>query len=123
MTYGSFCRGGSFLCITPERKFATTGYRTHDHQVMSQTGSPEPPGRLKPILALSTTVYTKIIFQNIEQMPDKSFFKKVRAFTCLQFQSVENFVRKGEIAHKKQFLHFPQCFLSLWRTLCHFHKI
>ena len=23
---------------------------------------------------------------------------------------VENIVRKGEIAHYKQFLHFPQCF-------------
>ena len=25
--------------ITPERKFASTGYRTHNHQVMSQTSS------------------------------------------------------------------------------------
>ena len=26
---------------------------------------------------------------------------------------VENIVRKGEIAHYKQFLHFPQCFPKL----------
>ena len=32
-----------FTCfgeITPERKLASTGYRTHNHQVMSQTRSP-----------------------------------------------------------------------------------
>ena len=31
-----FCRGEK----TPERKFASTGYRTHNHQVMSPTRSP-----------------------------------------------------------------------------------
>ena len=30
---------------------------------------------------------------------------------------------KGEIAHNKQFLLFPQCFLSFWRTFCNFHQI
>ena len=28
---------------------------------------------------------------------------------------------KGGIAHNEQFFLFPQCFLPIWRTLCHFH--
>ena len=43
-------------------------------------------------------------------------------FTCLQYKSFENTVRKGEIARNEQFLLFPQCFLSVWRTSCHFHQ-
>ena len=42
-------------------------------------------------------------------------------FTCLQYKSLINTVGKGEIAHNKQFLLFPQCFLPVWRTFCHFH--
>ena len=30
---------------------------------------------------------------------------------------------KGEIAHYEQFFLFPQCFLSSWRIVCHFHQI
>ena len=30
---------------------------------------------------------------------------------------------KGEIARYEQFLLFPQRFLSIWRTFCHFHQI
>ena len=30
---------------------------------------------------------------------------------------------KGEIARNDQFLLFPQCFLPVWRTFCHFHQI
>ena len=29
---------------------------------------------------------------------------------------------KGEIAHNDQFLHFPQRFLPIWTTFCHFHQ-
>ena len=35
----------------------------------------------------------------------------------------ENTVGKGEIARNEQFLLFPQCFLTFWRTFFHFHKI
>ena len=35
---------------------------------------------------------------------------------------VENTVEKGEIAHNKQFLLFPQCFLPVWRTICYLHQ-
>ena len=32
-------------------------------------------------------------------------------------------VGKGEIARNEQFLLFPQCFLPVWRTSYHFHRI
>ena len=35
----------------------------------------------------------------------------------------ENTVGKGEIAHDEQFLLYPQCFLSIWITFCHFRQI
>ena len=42
---------------------------------------------------------------------------------CLQSKSFENTEGKGEIARNEQFLLFPQCFLPVWRTFCHFHQI
>ena len=35
----------------------------------------------------------------------------------------ENTEGKGEIARNDQFLLYPQCFLIIWRTFCHFHQI
>ena len=35
----------------------------------------------------------------------------------------ENTVGKGDIARNEQFLHFPQCFLPVWITFCHFRQI
>ena len=32
----------------------------------------------------------------------------------------ENLVGKGKISHNEQFLLFPQCFLPIWVTFCHF---
>ena len=52
-----------------------------------------------------------------------TFPKQALVFTCLQHKSFENTVGKGEIARNKQFLLFPQCFLPVWRTFCHFHQI
>ena len=48
--------------------------------------------------------------------------QKALVFTCLQYNSFENTVGKGEIARNEQFLLFPQCFLPVWRTFCHFHQ-
>ena len=42
---------------------------------------------------------------------------------CLQYKCFENTVGKGEIARNEQFLLFPQCFLPIWRTFCHFHQV
>ena len=34
--------------------------------------------------------------------------KQALVFTCLQYKSFKNTVRKGVIARNEQFLHFPQ---------------
>ena len=44
-------------------------------------------------------------------------------FTWLHYRSFENTAGKEEIARNKQFLLFQKCFLSFWRTFCHFHQI
>ena len=51
------------------------------------------------------------------------FPKQALLFTCLLYRSFENIVVKGEIAHNEQFLHFPKCFLPIWRTFCSFHQV
>ena len=38
-------------------------------------------------------------------------------------QAFENTAEKGEIAPNEQFLLFPQFFLPIWITFCHFHQI
>ena len=43
----------------------------------------------------------------------KPFPKQALVFTCLQCESFENTVGKGEIARNEQFLLFPQCFLPV----------
>ena len=52
-----------------------------------------------------------------------SCYKFAALVTCLQYQSFENTVGKGEIAHNEQFLFFPQCFLTIWRNFCHVHQM
>ena len=49
--------------------------------------------------------------------------KQALVFMCLQSKSFENTVGKGEIASSEQFLLFPQCFLPVWSTFCHFYQI
>ena len=48
------------------------------------------------------------------------FPKQALVFMCLQYKSFENTVGKGEIAHNKQFLLFPPCFLTLSNTFLPF---
>ena len=43
--------------------------------------------------------------------------------TPLGNKPFENTVGKGEIARNEQFLLFPQCFLPVWITFCHFRQI
>ena len=49
--------------------------------------------------------------------------KQALVFTGLQYKSFENTEEKGEIARNEQFLLFPQCFLSVWITFCHFYPV
>ena len=58
------------------------------------------------------------IFIKFEPFP-----KQALVFTCLQHKPFENTVGKGEIARIEQFLLFPQCFLPVWITFCHFRQI
>ena len=51
--------------------------------------------------------------------PNKPWFCR----TCLQYKTFENTVGKGETVRNEQFLLFPQCFLSVWRTFFHFNQI
>ena len=54
---------------------------------------------------------------------DPDFTQFQRVFTCLQYKSSENTAGKEEIGRNEQFLLFPQCFLSVWRTFCHFYQV
>ena len=44
-------------------------------------------------------------------------------FDAPEKKPFENTVGKGEIARNKQFLLFPQCFLPILITFCHFHQV
>ena len=48
---------------------------------------------------------------DIYPFPNQPWF-----FTGLHYKSFENTVGKREIARNEQFLFFPQCLLSFWRT-------
>ena len=66
------------------------------------------------ILMLRTVMKKKPV---LNPFPNKPLFLRV----CCT--SLENTVGKGEIAHNKQFLLFPQCFLPILRTFCHFYQM
>ena len=63
-------------------------------------------------------------FLNLEWKVDcyQHFPKQTMAFTCLQYRSFENTAGKGEIASIEQCLLLPQCFLPIWRIICHFYQ-
>ena len=45
---------------------------------------------------------------------------------CFYMSAVQVFLKtlgKIEIAHTEKFLLFPECFLPIWETFCHFHQI
>ena len=71
------------------------------------------PGGLTVFLAVKEVECTYLALNPI---PNKPW-----VFTCLQNKPFENTVGKREIALTEQFLLFPQCFLSVWRTLSLFH--
>ena len=50
--------------------------------------------------------------------PNKPWFFSV----CIT-RLLKTLLQKGEIARNEQFLLFPQCFLPIWKTFCHFHHI
>ena len=54
----------------------------------------------------------------LNPFPNKPWF--LRVCNTSIFENTEG---KGEIAHNEQFLLFPQCFLPVRRTFCHFHQV
>ena len=49
--------------------------------------------------------------------PNKPLFSYVCSTSLMKT------LEKGEIPLNEQFLLFPQCFLPVWGTFCHFHQI
>ena len=99
---------------TPERKVASTGDRTHNHKVTSPTRSPlSHPGGVYVLGEIEVTNTISFLTHSHTMTPFDAPGKK----------PFENTVGKGEIAHNEQFLLFPQCFLPIWITLCHFRQI
>ena len=57
-------------------------------------------------------------------MKNKKNLKLTHSHTMTPFDApYEKTVGKGEIARDEQFLLFPQRFLPIWITFCHFHQI
>ena len=54
----------------------------------------------------------------LNPFPNKPWFLRV----CSTFFFLKT-VGKGENARDEQFLLFQQCFLPIWRAVCHFHQI
>ena len=81
---------------SPERKIASTGGRTHNHQVMSPTRSPlSHPGGAQNLRLVQIETNNKI---NSSQ---------TRNFVL---GKIENKVGQGNNAAYQHFLLFPQCF-------------
>ena len=71
-----------------------------------------------PAFSPIRTIFSKALSVKVLKSGDcmvkgKPFPKQALVFTCLQKKSVENTVRKEEIARNEQFLLFPQCFLPI----------
>ena len=67
----------------------------------------------KPVYGSKSGIVTKL----------KYLFNPFPHNDTLGNKPFENTVGKGEIARNEQFLLFPQCFLPLRITCCHFHQI
>ena len=63
--------------------------------------------------------------KGVNPFPNKPWFLRVCKTSLLKKtkQKKKKTVGKGEISRNEQFLLFPQCLLSFWRTLCLFHRI
>ena len=58
-----------------------------------------------------------VVWERVKSFLNKPWFLRVCS------KSFENTVGKGQIAGNEQFLLFPQCFLPIWQTFCHFHQV
>ena len=72
----------------------------------------------KPLAAFPHNHYRHSSFKPCLTFPKQALF-----LTCLHYKSFENTEGKGEIARNEQILLFPQCFVQVLKTFCHFHQI
>ena len=70
-------------------------------------------GEKEKLLAMSNFSFSHSVF----------FWFEWHLLMPLGKKPFENTGGKGEIARNEQFLLFPQCFLLVWITFCHFPKI
>ena len=65
---------------------------------------------------LVESMHLQKVSTHVNPFPNKPWFSRVCCTSLLKT------LGKGEIARNEQFLHFPQCFLPVWRTFSHFHQ-
>ena len=112
---------------TPERKFASNGYGTHNYQVVSPTRSPlATRARLGLLLRKNARNHLCHMIQFKIQNYFSAFFffnfnlNKPWFLRVCSTGILKTLWGKREIARYEQFLLFPQRFLPFSRIFCHF---
>ena len=103
------------------------GLTQDGHKAMTKLACwPLASGPKKEIDCKRKCTFSRPIVQSVVESSlyasNLPFLKQALVFTCRWYNSFENTVGKGEIALNKQFLLFPECFLPVWRTFCHFYE-
>ena len=75
------------------------------------------------MMTSSMMIGNNMITRSIKSSVSTNIPTQWRLLMPLGNKPFENTVGKGEIARKKQFLLFPQCFLPVWITFFHFRQI
>ena len=101
MTQGHFVGVGHFSAL-------------HRKENMSQPPTYRSPVRYDPY----SGTLPGLSIDNLTLSQNKPWFLRV----CSTHKSFENTVGKGEIARYEQILLFPQCFLHVLKTFCHFRQ-
>ena len=92
---------------TPERKFASMGYQTHNYSQVSPTCSPlNHPGEAHKVLSRNSVPNNKILalLKSKAFADDKFNVTKIMIYV---FNMVKNIVGKGQNAGYQHFLFFP----------------
>ena len=101
---------------TPERKFASTGDRTHNRQVMSPTHSPlSHPGGAWWIRTLVCTTLFPTISSNLSQRKLPVVELKLHCRPCRYFLIVYG-LRKSRAAHARYLNDFMYIQVSAWHN-------
>ena len=102
---------------TPERKVASTGDRTHNHQVMSPTRSPLSHPGGAPCFVPCQFVQTAQT-EMIQCFQPKPWFLRICSTDLLQ-----TLWKKEKLLVMSNFSFTHSVFYPIWWTFCHFHQI